>query len=235
MDSVADAAGKASPKPAFYYAEEQQQNLFTCRACDGVTDVLGTYAYCSLCATRNDLQDLEARVGAIRERANSGGQYEACVRDAVAVFDSLASQYARQLMTRVPLTRGRLARLEGARYHNLAPAAELFKSIFGIEIFDGINEADRAFATRAFHRRHVYEHKGGEADEKYIADSGDDVRLKQALRETQESANRTASLIVKMATNLHRGFHELFPPVEEPIKSHQESIRRREEWAKRRQ
>jgi hypothetical protein len=61
-----------------------------------------------------------------------------------------------------------------------------------------------------FHRRHVYVHKGGEADEKYIADSGDNVRLKQALRETQESAHRTASFVLKLAGNLHREFHELF-------------------------
>jgi hypothetical protein len=49
MDAVADAAGRDAPKPTFYYAEEKQQNLFTCHACDSVTDVLGTYAYCSLC------------------------------------------------------------------------------------------------------------------------------------------------------------------------------------------
>jgi hypothetical protein len=196
MDAVADAAGKDSPKPAFYYAEEQQQNLFTCRACGGVTNVLGTYAYCSLCATRNDLQELEERVRSIRERANTGGPYEAYVSDAVAGFDSVASQYAKHLMTRVPLARGRLTRLQGARYHNLGPAAEAFKSIFRIDILEGLDEADRAFATRAFHRRYVYEHKGGEADEKYIADSGDDVRPKQALRETPESANRTARVRV---------------------------------------
>ncbi len=72
-----------------------------------------------------------------------------------------------------------------------------------------------------FHRRHIYEHKGGEADEKYIEDSGDQVRLKQALRETQESAHNTASLVIKLATNLHNGFHEIFPPLEEPIQRHE--------------
>ncbi len=233
MDAVADAAGKDSPKPNFYYAEEKQQSLFTCRACDGVTDVLGTYAYCSLCATRNDLQELEVRIQAIRERANSGGPYETCVRDAVAAFDSFATQYAKQLLSRVPLTRTRRAKLDRAHFHNLEPAAEIFDDMFGIDILDGVSADDRAFGTRMFHRRHVYEHKGAEADEKYIADSGDNVRLKQALRETQESAHRTASFVLKLAGNLHRGFHELFPPREEPIKRHQEEVRRREEWMKR--
>ncbi len=33
MDAVADAAGKDIEKPPFYYAEESQQNKFTCGAC----------------------------------------------------------------------------------------------------------------------------------------------------------------------------------------------------------
>jgi hypothetical protein len=54
-----------------------------------------------------------------------------------------------------------------------------------------------------FHRRHVYEHNGGEADAKYIVDSGDNsVRLKQALSETQQSVHQFADLI--------------FPPEQEP-------------------
>ena len=97
--------------------------------------------------------------------------------------------------------------------------------LFGIDILGGINAEDVSFATLMFHRRHVYEHKGGEADEKYIADSGDQVRLKQALRETQESAHRTASIVLKVARNLHKGFHEIFPPLEKPIQWHKRSNR----------
>ena len=93
--------------------------------------------------------------------------------------------------------------------------------MFDIDILSGISAEDTAFATLMFHRRHVYEHKGGEADEKYIADSGDQVRLKQALRETPESAHRTATLVIKLAANLHKGFHEIFPPLEEPIRWHE--------------
>ncbi len=83
-----------------------------------------------------------------------------------------------------------------------------------------------AFAERLFHRRHVYEHKGGEADEKYIADSGEQVRVKQALRESQQSAHRLASLVVRMAENLHAGFHEIFPPNRERIERHKARMNR---------
>ena len=217
MDAVAEAVGKDHAKPAFYYAEERQQNLFTCAACGEVNDVLGTYAYCGSCGTRNDLQELEMTLQRIRDRINDGGPYETCVKEAVAAFDSFAGQFAKQLLARVPLTPGRRSRLERAHFHNLTTVSELFRTIFDIDILNAVSVEDIAFATLMFHRRHIYEHKGGEADEKYIADSGDTVRPKQALRETKESAHRTASAVAKLAANLHKGFHEIFPPLEEPI------------------
>jgi hypothetical protein len=74
-----------------------------------------------------------------------------------------------------------------------------------------------------FHRRHVYEHNGGNADEKYLADSGDpSVRLHQTIRETQASAHRLVGLVEKLAKNLHRGFHDIFPPEAGPIQWYSE-------------
>ncbi len=53
--------------------------------------------------------------------------------------------------------------------------------------------------------------------------SGDNsVRLKQALREAPENVFRMTGLILRMTRTLYEGFHELFPPMEKPIKSHKE-------------
>ena len=223
MDAVADAAGKVTQKPPFYYAETSQQNRFSCEACGSFNDILGLFGYCSVCGTRNDLQELSERtIPVIRERINSGGPFEACVRDSVAAFDSLVCQYVQQLIRRIPLTQARKSKLENKRFHKLQSVATDLGDIFDINILDGLKADDLEFAIRMFHRRHVYEHKGGEADEKYIADSGDDsVRPKQVLRETQESAHRIAGLVMRMATNLHNGFHEILPPELSPIQRHQ--------------
>jgi hypothetical protein len=165
------------------------------------------------------LQELSQKVvPGIRERINTGAPYEACVRDAVAVFDSSVGRYVEQLILQVPLTQARKNRMENKRFHNLALVAGELKEIFDIDILDGLKTEDVEFATLMFHRRHVYEHKAGEADEKYIADSGEvSVRPKQALRETQESAHRIAGLVLKMAGNLHRAFHEIIPAESGPI------------------
>lgn len=224
MDAVADAVGKNTDKPPFYYAEKSQQNRFTCNACGGFNDILGTFGYCSVCGTRNDLQELSDKtIPLVRDRINAGGPYEACVRDSVAAFDSFVGQYVNQLL-QLPMTCVRKNRLEKRRFHNLQSVAADLKEILDIDILDRLTIEDVEFAKLMFHRRHVYEHKGGEADEKYIADSGDNsVRPKQALRETRESAHRVAGLVVKMAANLHWGFHEILPPEEEPIQRHQRS------------
>ncbi len=226
MDQVADDVAKASERPHFYYTEESQQNHYTCAACGAGDDVLGRYGYCSCCGTRNDVQELTQTIEAVnantRERIKAGEPLESAVTDAVSAFDSLARQYAKQLAKWVPMKPERRASLEGALFHNLKKAEEL-KAWFGIDLFEGLDAQDVEFIRLMFLRRHVYEHNGGEVDQRYLDESGDtSVRLKQALHETPDNIFRMTSTILKMARNLHQGFHELFPPTEKPVEMYRE-------------
>ena len=227
MDEVADAAGKDITKPPFYYSEERQQNGFTYDACGGFNDILGRFGYCSVCGTTNDLQEFVETMTLTRRRIDSEGACEACVRDTVAAFDSLIGRYVKQLIQRVPMTAARINRLQAKRFHNLQSAAAELREVFDIRILDGIPDQDVKFAALMFHQRHVYEHRGGEADEKYITDSGDtSVRPKQMLRETPQSAHQLVNLVLRMAGNVHRVFHEMLPPDEQPVQRYQQMKRR---------
>jgi hypothetical protein len=219
LDAVADAADAAlAEKPAFYYAEQGQQNSYNCAACNSFNDILGTFGYCTGCGTRNDLNILlEKKIPELRSRINSGGPYETCAKEAVAAFDSFVGQYVDQLVKRVPMTPGRKTRLEKERFHNFQTVETDMREIFDINIAKDLTVDERAFAKLMFHRRHVYEHLGGEADQKYIADSGDNVRVGQALRETVDSAHRIVGIVYKLACNVHADFHEIFPVDEKSI------------------
>lgn len=82
-----------------------------------------------------------------------------------------------------------------------------------------------------FFRRHVFEHNGGEVNQRYLDESGDtSVRLKQHIHETQEDAHGLLGSLVKMARNIHHGFHELIPPLSDPIKTFEEEKARRERY-----
>lgn len=220
LDAVADAANSALPgKPPFYYAEQGQQNSYNCASCSAFNDILGTFGYCTECGTRNDLQMLnERKVPELRDRINSGGPYESFTKDAVAAFDSFVGQYVQQLLKGVRMTPARRARLEKRRFHDFRTVERDMREIFDINVAKGLTDDDTAFATLMFHRRHVYEHRGGQADQKYINDSGEsDVRVGQALRESIETAHRTVGIVQKLAHNVHTGFHEIIPVDQGPI------------------
>jgi hypothetical protein len=121
----------------------------------------------------------------------------------------------------IQLTEDRRNRLTNRLFHNLESVADDLKEIFDIDILRNLSTDDVAFAVRMFHCRRVYEHKGGEADQKYIDDSGDQcVRLKQALDEGAETAHRIIGILQRMASNLREGIHELAPTDRVHIERH---------------
>src|SRR5262249_46459959 len=151
-------------KPAFYYAEQSQQTRFTCDTCGGWNDILGRLGYCSSGGTRNDLSHLEEVVAETRTKIHgtSAADLTSYVRELVSAFDTMAQQYANELTKNVPLTPGRRARFEN-RFHDLRRCAEDFRVAFDINVLEGLDNDAVNFAAMMFERRHVYEHKGGEA------------------------------------------------------------------------
>jgi len=228
MDAVADAAGKDVEKPPFYYAEQSQQKQFNCSACNEFNDILGRFSYCSVCGTRNDLNELETVIiPAIRGDLNKGGVPSECLKDLGSAFDTLVGQYTEQLIQNRPMRSARRERIDKMRFHDLAATRKELIGGFDIDICEGLSEAEIASATRSFQRRHVYEHNGGEVDEKYLRDSNDDsVRLKQTIRESQAGVHGFANQVLHMARNLHRGFHDIFEPIKGPIDQYEAEKKR---------
>ena len=229
MDEIADASGVEGQQPSFYVSEESQQRRFHCSACNEFNDILGRFGYCSLCGTRNDQSEFENEtIPDIRQRLRNGTRPEDCVRDGVAAFESLIGRITRELARMVPMTPTRKQRLLKQRFHNLTNARETLAKWFDINLGSGISPNDWDRTVLMFHRRHVYEHNGGEVDQKYLDDSGDStVRLKQHIHETQQDAHHLLGTLLKMARSLLDAFHKIFPPMPDPIaafESHQARV-----------
>lgn len=222
LDAVAEAIGSAVEKPLFYAADVSQQNKFTCKACGEFNDILGRFGYCSSCGTRNDLDEFCDRdVSRIRERLNSDESPEKCLQEGVSAFDSLASKYARQLAALIPMTKRRRDRLEQQSFHDLDEVVNTFSRWFDIDMRHGIRDADFQKITLMFLRRNVYEHNGGEVTQAYLDKSSDNtVRLKQHIREERSEVHELLGNLVKLAMNLHDGFHAIFPPKADLIRNH---------------
>ena len=198
-----------------YYTEESQQNKFKCSNCSEINDIIGKFGYCSSCGLRNDLDEFKKRLQTIRENINDKHKYEDSLQDLVSEVDSLIGRYAKQIVNRIPMIKKREGYFnERKRFHDIAQARNKIFEALGVDIYTNIDEQNQNFCRVKFLRRHVYEHLSGEADVKYISESGDNVRLKQTLNETQEDVNKLADLCLKIITNFHDGFHEIFPPLD---------------------
>ncbi|GGI91746.1 hypothetical protein GCM10007973_29990 [Polymorphobacter multimanifer] len=229
MDAVADAAGQEGERPPFYVSEESQQHKFTCAACNEYNDVIGRFAYCSACGTRNDLAVFRSDMAALRTIATAEKSGQA-VWDAVSAFDNLVGQYTKQFLDVVPLSKRRAERLQRGRCHDLDATLDVLQW-FDINLITGLATGEVAFLKRMFLRRHVCEHKGGEVDQAYLDASGDtSVRLKQHICESMEDVHRLISGLDRMAQRLHDGFHELLPPLERPIRAYAERLARQKAY-----
>ncbi len=223
LDQVADAANDPDDRPEHFFSEEAQQNAFRCSACNAYNDILGTTGYCALCGSRSDLDFVQRqRMPSIRARIHSGASSMGdCIRDVISLFDGVVRQLIDQLLVRVPLRRKRAAPLEQRSFQALKEIVRAIDAAFAIDMFDSLSESDQVFCSLMFYRRHVYEHNGGLVDARYLEVTGDNVRLGQALRDSSNDVQRLTELVVKMIHTLVDGFHEIFPPMEGPIKREQ--------------
>ncbi|MBI5657264.1 MAG: hypothetical protein HZC44_10820 [Geobacter sp.] len=212
MDVIADSVTD-EPRPDFYYTSTTQQTEFKCAVCNSYNDIRGRYGYCASCGWRNTSESQKVAQDRIRDQIKSGVLSASdAVKQAVSEFDSAARDFADQLTTRIPMKESRRKPFEGLLFHNLDKFDGLMKTCFDIDLLKGMS-ADHDFVRLMFLRRHVYEHDGGVATRRYVANSGDTQTEEGVLiRETVENAHRFIGCLNRMVATLEKDFHEIFKP-----------------------
>lgn len=223
MDAVVDW-GTDQLRPDFYYAAETQQTRYTCEKCSDFNDIRGRYGYCASCGSRNNIAFLKASFAALREKLNAGqaGPPDA-VRSSISEYDACCRDIAVQITKRIPMKPGRKADIERLVFHDVvSPTIASMKSMFDIDMLRGVGD-ELAFIKMMMHRRHVFEHNAGVADDRYVRQSGDpNAREGVLIRETQANVHRLISGLTRMAENIDADFHEIFRPTEWPINYHRQ-------------
>ncbi|MCD6006126.1 hypothetical protein K7H08_14905 [Halomonas sp. IOP_6] len=134
------------------------------------------------------------------------------VKQSVSEFDSAARDYVAQLISCVPMKESRRNQLERLLFHNLDKFEKLLRDCFDINLLQGM-ATDRVFVRKMFFRRHVYEHDGGVATQRYIEEGGDaDIEKGDLIRETTENTHKLISCLNRMITTFETDFHEMIEP-----------------------
>ncbi|MFZ1980036.1 MAG: hypothetical protein WAU61_01915 [Smithella sp.] len=212
MNSIADAVSE-DPRPDFYYTSTTQQTEFMCADCNSYNDIRGRYGYCASCGCRNTAESQRIALDGVRNQIKEGvlSPMDA-VKKAVSEFDSAARDYVEQLISRVPMKESRINQLKQLLFHNLDKFDEIMKACFGINLLIGM-EGERDFIRKMFLRRHVYEHGGGVASERYVRESGDqDIEEGVLIRETAENTHKLLGHLNRMIKTFDNDFKEIFPP-----------------------
>ena len=219
VDAVADEVAAGAERPKFYYAETTQQSRFDCRVCGAFNDILGKYGFCSCCGTRNNLALLADELDGLTSDLENGRAPEDALRDAVSKFDACGRDYVNALCDNAKLTdKQRKQARRSLRFHDMDRAAADLSDLFGIDLFGDLGDPDKNLVRLMYLRRHVYEHRGGVADDDYLERSGDkSLRKGQVIRESAARVRALLPLIARMAENLDRGFHRVVPTEEAAI------------------
>ena len=211
MDKVADEIQDGKAAPDFYYSETSQQCKFRCEKCRSSNDIIGKFGYCSYCGYRNNLQLLGSDFDEDLSLLDRGA--ENCVKLLVSSFDSCCKDYLASLAQLTPMTPSRRESCERLLFHNAERTPKLVREYFDIRLLKNFEHQEIEILKLMFHRRHVYEHKGGVADQRYLDESGDDsVVIGQSIREVRENVMRLRELLYEMAVNFDEGFHSIFSP-----------------------
>jgi hypothetical protein len=228
MDAVADQQANDG-RPAFYYAEEAQQTRFSCTECNEFNDIRGRYGYCASCGARNNLATTKRTYEDIRERINQGHlPPDEAVKCSVSEFDASCRDYLTQLRKRVPMRQSRRNEFERLLFHDIeSPLIATMKAMFDIDLLRAVG-GEFPFLKMMMHRRHVYEHNAGVADDRYLRLSGDEAaRAGVLIRETAQNVHRLINGLTRMASNLHDDFHEIFQLTPWPVKHYRERQERK--------
>jgi hypothetical protein len=212
MDAIADSITD-EPRPDFYYTSTAQQTEFNCSACNSYNDIRGKYGYCASCGWRNSAEFQRVALETIRGHLVSGDLSPSdAVKQSVSEFDSSARDYVDQLIALVPMKESRKNQLERLLFHNLDKFDDLLIRCFDINLLKGMS-TDRDFVKKMFFRRHVYEHDGGVATQRYVEESGDDRIEKGVLiRETAGNTHKLIGCLNRMISTFESDFHEMFEP-----------------------
>ena len=95
--------------------------------------------------------------------------------------------------------------------HDVRGTIERLDQDFGFALAKAVKTTELSGLSNMFERRHIHEHNGGIADDRYRQKTGSSEPLGSLLREDAADVIEFANRLSKLAATLHTGFHELFP------------------------
>jgi hypothetical protein len=165
--------------PIRFYREQQLETDVVCDHCTLLYAIYGLFAFCPDCRTHNSLQilsknlDLTLKQLTLAEAQEDEGLKRHLLEDAlencVSAFDGFGRETCRVRAARS----SNPGKAESVSLQNIDIAADRLRDLFGADLRGAVSTAEWNAVRQGFMKRHVVAHRSGVADERYIAEIGD--------------------------------------------------------------
>jgi hypothetical protein len=205
-------APPCQPRPLPTYVERQTIRTFICptgghRAV--IYDLLAVCPYCgpatpprailddNLAAMGKLLDVVEGLPAEHRAEVEAAGGTTVLTERALGGVVSAAQNFAKQLHARAEKSAP-----DGNPWQNVDRLRKQWQASFSTDPMAGVSGDVVATLRLGFERRHVLEHNGGVADERYVKDSGDKIRLDRRIRFDGAFVRRFMEAVTQLADTL---------------------------------
>ncbi len=199
---------KINTPPIHYYEEPDLETEVVCDNCTLHYAIYGVVGYCPDCGVHNTLQMVLENLGLAERMVGLAATQEPDLADtlvasALVTCVSTFDGFGRGLVSRHQARTDSPGKTSAPSFQNLARVQGRFSRKLGVDIANGVDPEHWTTAVRAFQKRHLYAHKEGVIDEKYIQETGDtSAVVGQKVRVVPDEITVVNEVLKKVATNI---------------------------------
>jgi hypothetical protein len=202
---------RGQPYPIYQYHEKQLETFITCNDCSLEFSIFGLFAFCPDCGAHNSIQILKKNLElsdhllqiSTKESDIEIAQFfiVKALETAVSTFDG----YGRAFLLAHASQLSNSKQVMDISFQNISGAKDLIKKLMGIDISDAVTNNEWDFIILCFQKRHLYSHKMGIIDAKYIQLTNDpDAEVGHKINITSSDVHALLPLLLKLGEYLEK-------------------------------
>lgn len=199
---------EGQPHPIYYYREKQLETEVVCEKCTLEYTIYGVFGFCPDCGIHNSLQILNKNLDLAQKMITLAFTQEPeiaeqlivnALEDCVSSFDGFGREICKTHINKAIAPE----KVETLSFQNLERARDRVKDLFSFDFSDTLISNEWAFVISCFHKRHLYAHKMGVADQAYIDSAGNSSAvLGRKVQVQSDEVARLVEILRKIANSL---------------------------------
>lgn len=167
---------EGQPYPIHRYKEKRLEQLVVCDKCNLAYEIYGVFGYCPDCGMHNSLQILNANLDIVQkmlamatecEPAISKNLVENALEDTISSFDGFGREVCKVHGSKASEDVSRIS------FQDIEVAKEKVERAFSIDMSSLFTDTEWKAINNAFQKRHLFSHKMGVVDKKYLDKTND--------------------------------------------------------------